>query len=76
MISEAKLDFSSPAEFHMEGYATPFRLDENTSGAEILSYMKKDIPSALLISDLSSEGFFVEIRLRKKEMVSLLLLWS
>ena len=32
----------------------------------ILLYIREDIPSTLLTSDLSIKGFFIEIRLRKK----------
>ena len=68
LISETKIDFSFPsAQFHLEGYATPYRLDRNANGGGILLYIREDIPSKLLNTDLSIEGFFVEIRLRKKK---------
>ena len=44
----------------------PYRLDRNANGNSILLYVREDIPSKLLNSDLSVEGLFVEIRLRKK----------
>ena len=44
----------------------PCRLDRNANGNSILLYVKEDIPSKLLNSDLTIEGLFVEIRLRKK----------
>ena len=67
MISETKIDSSfSIVQFHLKGYATPYRLDRNANGGGILLYIKEDIPSKLLTTDLSIEGFFVEIRLRKK----------
>ena len=44
----------------------PYRLDRNANGNGILLYVREDIPSKLLNSDLSIEGFVVEIRLRKK----------
>ena len=50
------------AQFHLEGYATPYRLDRNANGGGILLYIREHIPSKLLNTDLSIEGFFVEIR--------------
>ena len=77
MISETKIDSSFPSvQFHLEGYATPYRLDRNATGGGILLYIREDIPSKLLNTDLSIERFFVEIRLRKKEMAPLQLLQS
>ena len=68
LISETKIDSSFPsAQFHSKGYATPYRLDRNANGGGILLYIREDIPSKLLNTDLSIEGFFVEIRLRKKK---------
>ena len=68
MVSETKIDSSFPsAQFHLEGYTTPHRLDRNANGGGILLYIREDIPSKLLNTDLSIEGFFVEIRLRKKK---------
>ena len=48
-------------------YATRYRLDRNASGVEILSHKREYIPLTFLISKLSIEGFFIEIRLRKKK---------
>ena len=65
-MSETKIDSSFPlVQFHLDGYATPYRLDRIANGGGILLYIREDIPSKLLNSDLSIEGFFVEIRLRK-----------
>ena len=38
----------------------------NANGGGILLYVREEVPSTLLNSDLSTEEFFVEIRLRKK----------
>ena len=66
LISETKIDSSFPsAQFHLEGYETPYRLDRNGGG--ILLYIREDIPSKLLNTNLSIERFFAEIRLRKKK---------
>ena len=67
MTSETKIDLSSPAQFHMEYYATQYRLDRNASSVEILSHIKEHMPLTFLMSDSSLEGFFVEIRLTKKK---------
>ena len=68
LVSETKIDSPFPsARFDLEGYATPYRLDRNANGGGILLYIREDIPSKLLNTDLSIEGFFVETRLRKKK---------
>ena len=67
LISETKTDSSfSSVQFHLEGYVTPYRLNINGNGGGILLYIREDITSKLLNPDLSIEGFFVQIRLRKK----------
>ena len=67
LISEAKIDSSFPSvQFYLQCFATPYRLDRNANGVGILLYIRKDIPSKLLNIDLSIEGFFVEIGLKKK----------
>ena len=68
LLSETKIDYSFPSvQVHLEGYATPYRLDINENSGCILLYIREDITSKLLTTDLSMEGFFVEIRLRKKK---------
>ena len=68
LISETKIDFSSPiAQFQIEGYTT-YRLDRNANGGGILLYIWEDIPSRLLNFDMSIESFYIEINIRKKEM--------
>ena len=43
LISETKIDSSFPsAQFHLEGYATPCRLDRNANGGDILLYIRED----------------------------------
>ena len=71
-VSQTKIDPSFPsAQFHPESHATPHRLDRNTNVGGILFYIKEDVSSTLVIFDLLIEGFFVEIKLRKKKR----LLW-
>ena len=67
LISETKIDSSFPiAQFQIEGYTT-YRLDRNAKGGGILLYIREDIPSTLLNSDMSIESFSVEINIRKKK---------
>ena len=70
MISETKLDNSFPnGEFIIPGYTEPYRKDRNCYGGGILLYRRSNIPSKEIPnSRLSSpsEGFFVEINLRRK----------
>ena len=48
LTSETKIDSSFPsAQFHLEGYATPHRLDRNANGGGIPLYIREDIPSKL-----------------------------
>ena len=57
LISEIKTDSSfSTGQFQIEGYTT-YRLDRNANGRGILLYIKEDIPSRLLNSDMSIEIF-------------------
>ena len=67
LISETKIDSSFPtAQFQTEGYTT-YRLDRNTNGGGILLYIREDIPSTLLNSDMSIESFSIEINITKKK---------
>ena len=71
LITECKLDDSFPtAQFHMQGYSSPFRLDRNSYGGGILLYVREDIPAKLISNrsfDKDIEAMFVEINLRKKK---------
>ena len=67
LISEKKIDSSFPtAQFHIKGYAKPYRLDRDMHGGGSIHYLRENILSALLNSNVSIEGFFVELNLRKK----------
>ena len=68
IISETKTDFSFlTAQFHIEGCATPYRLDRDISSSDLFLLIRYDIPSSLLNSEVSIEGFLVELNLRKKK---------
>ena len=67
LVSETKIDSSFPnAQFHIKGYTT-YRLDRTQNGGGLLFYVKEDIPSSMLNIDMSVEGFFIEIHVRKKK---------
>ena len=69
VLTETKLDVSFPtAQFCIEGFSTPYRLDRDRNGGGILIYVREDIPSRFLtLHDFpyDIEGLFVEINLRK-----------
>ena len=70
MISETKIDSSFPtAQFYIDGFTT-YRRDRNINGGCILLYIKDDIPSTLLNTEISVEGLYVEINVRKKKVAN------
>ena len=49
MISETKIDDSFPiANFLIDGFGQPYRIDRNSSGGGINLYVRKDIRPSLL----------------------------
>ena len=71
LLAETKLDDSFPtAQFSLNGFCKPYRLDRSSNGGGILLYVRDDIPSRLLtvykIKD-NLELFFVEVNIRKKK---------
>ena len=70
MISETKLDSSFPeAQFYMDSYSKPYRLDRSGKGGGIMLYVREEIPSKLIQSvchKLDKEYFLLEINLRRK----------
>ena len=57
----------------VNGYSTPFQLDRDAHGGDILLYIREYILSKLLlVKENPIEGFFVEINLRneKKWLIS------
>ena len=70
LISETKLDESFPSsQFSIPGFSTPYRLDRTGRGGGIMLYVREDVPSKRIHSDLSAnlECFFVEFNLYKKK---------
>ena len=73
LLSETKLDDSFPtAQFLLNGFCKPYRLDRSLNGGGILLYVRDDIPSRLLtdykIKD-NLELLFVEVNIRKKKLL-------
>ena len=69
VLTETKIDASFPnAQFRIEGFSAPFRLDRNKFGGVVLIYVREDIPCKQLTKHIlpdNIEGIFVEINLRK-----------
>ena len=68
MLSETKLDSSFPeGQFLIPGYGAPYRIDRTCHLEGILLFVREDITSKLLlIENTAIEGFYIEIKLRKK----------
>ena len=75
VIVETKLNNPYPiSQFHIEGYATPFRRDRNKYGGGILINVREDIPCKLLDRHIfpdDIEGLFVELNFRKSKLLLL-----
>ena len=75
VFCETKLDDSYPtAQFVIDGFKKPFRLDRNSNGGGIHIYVRSNIPCSLkkdfnLSEDI--EGLFIEINLRKSKRLLL-----
>ena len=68
MISETKLDSSFPnGQFQIHGHSEPYRFDRNGNGGGILVFIRDDILSKLVESQMKIEGFFIELNLRRKK---------
>ena len=68
MISETKLDSSFPnGQFQIHGYSESYRFDRNGNGDGILVFIREDIPTKLIDSQMKIEEFFIELYLRRKK---------
>ena len=69
VITDTKIDSSFPkAQFKIEGFSMPFRIDRNRIGGEVLNYVREDITRKQLTKHKlpdDIEGIFIEINLRK-----------
>ena len=71
VISETKLDLSFPkGPFHLHGFSEPYR----RNGGGILVFIREDMPSKLVESQMRMEGFFIELNLKRKKMALMLVL--
>ena len=61
MISETKIDDSFPvANFSIDGFSQPYRIDRSSSSGGIMLSVRKDIlPNLLKFESLPIEGFYV-----------------
>ena len=63
LVTETKLNSSFPsAQFQMQGYTTPYRLDRNANGGGLLFYVTEDIPSKKIDNvdfDTGLEAMFI-----------------
>ena len=68
IVSETKLNESFPqGQLKISGFSWPFRLHRNSNGGGIMLFVREDIPAKLIFTEVSPiEGFHVEIYLRKK----------
>ena len=68
MISKTKIDETFPVgNFVIDDYSTPYKLDRNSNGGGILSYIKEDIPSYLIATEKKPvESFYVVLNLRNE----------
>ena len=75
IITETKLDKSfSSEQFLLQGFSEPFKLERNQFGGGLLVFLREDIPCSILnIKLLTSEALFIELNLRKKVIVMLLM---
>ena len=71
IITESKLDDTFPkAQFIIEGYSAPFRIDRSKNGGGVIIYVRNDIPCKELTDHpLPSklEGIFFEVNLKSKQ---------
>ena len=62
LISETKLDDSFPsAQFLLDGFSKPYRLDRCSNGGGILLYIRDDIPSRLLSNSNKTESILLRL---------------
>ena len=69
LISETKINDSFPVgQFIIDGFSPPYRLDRNCHGGGLILFVRKDIPSNLLVIEKKPiESVFIEINLRNSK---------
>ena len=73
VLTETKIDASFPnAQFRIDGFSAPFRLDRNRFDGGVLICVREDLPCKQLTKHIlpdDIEGIFVEINLRKSKWI-------
>ena len=74
LISETKINSPfSISQFFIQVYWIPYRLDRTVNGGGMLLYVRDGIISALVQREIQTEGTLVELNLRRKMALTLLL---
>ena len=75
VVTETKLDHTFPtAQFFIDGYSAPYRLDRNRHGGGVMIYVREDISSKQLTKHTFKddiEGIFLELNLNKYKLLIL-----
>ena len=60
-VSETKIDDSLPiGDFSIDGFSTPYRLDQNSNGGRLMRFVREDIPSNLVEAEAKPiESFYI-----------------
>ena len=71
LITETKLNETFPqAQFFIDGFSKPYRLDRAENGGGVMVYVSEDIPTKVLLSSPMSNGIesiFIEINFRNRK---------
>ena len=69
LISKTEVDDTFPnGQFFLDGFGTPFRLDQNSYGGGIMLFIRNAIPAKVVSTDdRSIASFCVELNFRKKK---------
>ena len=69
VLTETKFDNTLPtAQFLVNGFSEPYRLDRKRNRGRVMIYIREDIPSKRLVKHVflyNMEGLFVELNFRK-----------
>ena len=68
-LSETKTNDSFPnGNFLIDGFSTPYRLDQNSNGGGFMLFFREGIPSNLVKAETKPvEGFYIELKLRDEK---------
>ena len=69
MISVRKFDSPFPnGHFQIYGYSELYRFDRNGNGGGILLFIREDIPTKLIESQMKIKGLSIELNLRRRNL--------